>query len=89
MNIMFCFISSFSVPSFVKKQNGQTRPGSKAKMPLQTLHMTSENQKRVKELLRELQGQDLPELVFLKKKYSKNCCFPIEQISLHVSDLGY
>ncbi|XP_015273563.1 PREDICTED: putative ATP-dependent RNA helicase DHX57 [Gekko japonicus] len=29
-------------------------------MPLQTLHMTSENQKRVKELLRELQGQDLP-----------------------------
>nr|XP_056709065.1 putative ATP-dependent RNA helicase DHX57 [Euleptes europaea] len=29
-------------------------------MPLQTLHMTSENQKRVKELLRELQGQDFP-----------------------------
>ncbi|XP_048337698.1 putative ATP-dependent RNA helicase DHX57 [Sphaerodactylus townsendi] len=48
-----------SVPS-VNKGNERTRPGNKAKMPLQTLHMTSENQKRVKELLRELQGQDLP-----------------------------
>ncbi|KAM8809719.1 putative ATP-dependent RNA helicase DHX57 isoform 2-T2 [Eudromia elegans] len=28
-------------------------------MPLQTIHMTSENQRRVKELLRELQGQEL------------------------------
>ncbi|KAM9257545.1 putative ATP-dependent RNA helicase DHX57 isoform 1-T1 [Cariama cristata] len=28
-------------------------------MPLQTIHMTSENQRRVKELLQELQGQDL------------------------------
>ncbi|XP_066481425.1 putative ATP-dependent RNA helicase DHX57 [Tiliqua scincoides] len=37
----------------------QTRHASKAKMPLQTLHMTSENQKRVKELLRDLQGQEL------------------------------
>lgn len=30
-----------------------------ARMPLQTIHMTSENQRRVKELLQELQGQEL------------------------------
>ncbi|XP_054841159.1 putative ATP-dependent RNA helicase DHX57 isoform X2 [Eublepharis macularius] len=48
-----------SAPNFVSERNGQTRSGAKAKMPLQTLHMTSENQKRVKELLHELQRQDL------------------------------
>ncbi|XP_053099073.1 putative ATP-dependent RNA helicase DHX57 [Hemicordylus capensis] len=48
-----------NVASTVDRGNGQTRHVSKAKTPLQTLHMTSENQKRVKELLRELQGQDL------------------------------
>uniref|UniRef100_A0A8C9EI52 RNA helicase n=1 Tax=Pavo cristatus TaxID=9049 RepID=A0A8C9EI52_PAVCR len=38
---------------------GQTKQRPEAKMPLQTIHMTTENQRRVKELLRELQGQDL------------------------------
>uniref|UniRef100_A0A8C6V6M1 Putative ATP-dependent RNA helicase DHX57 n=1 Tax=Naja naja TaxID=35670 RepID=A0A8C6V6M1_NAJNA len=39
--------------------NGQTKHASKSKTPLHTLHMTLENQKRVKELLCELQGQEL------------------------------
>lgn len=44
--------------SNVKK--GDTRPKwkPKAKVPLQTLHMTSENQEKVKALLRDLQEQD-------------------------------
>ncbi|XP_025061494.1 putative ATP-dependent RNA helicase DHX57 isoform X2 [Alligator sinensis] len=37
----------------------QTRQGPETRMPLQTIHMTSDNQRRVKELLRELQGQEL------------------------------
>ncbi|KAJ7341234.1 hypothetical protein JRQ81_005102 [Phrynocephalus forsythii] len=45
------------VPSSVNRGSGQTKP--KAMTPVQTLNMTSENQKRVKELLRELQGQDV------------------------------
>ncbi|OCT79840.1 putative ATP-dependent RNA helicase DHX57 [Xenopus laevis] len=38
-----------------------SRPRSNpvASTPLQTIHMTTENQERVKELLRDLQGQDL------------------------------
>ncbi|XP_062427610.1 putative ATP-dependent RNA helicase DHX57 [Rhea pennata] len=41
------------------RRGGQTRQRTEARMPLQTIHMTSENQRRVKELLRELQGQEL------------------------------
>uniref|UniRef100_U3IV43 Putative ATP-dependent RNA helicase DHX57 n=1 Tax=Anas platyrhynchos platyrhynchos TaxID=8840 RepID=U3IV43_ANAPP len=41
------------------RRGGQTKQRPEAKMPLQTIHMTTENQRRVKELLRELQGQDL------------------------------
>lgn len=41
-------------------RKGEARPKWKpeAKMPLQTLHMTSENQEKVKALLRDLQEQD-------------------------------
>ncbi|XP_058021031.1 putative ATP-dependent RNA helicase DHX57 [Ahaetulla prasina] len=42
-----------------RRGNGQAKHASKSKTPLQTLHMTSENQKRVKELLCELQEQEL------------------------------
>uniref|UniRef100_A0A8C5WQS0 Putative ATP-dependent RNA helicase DHX57 n=1 Tax=Laticauda laticaudata TaxID=8630 RepID=A0A8C5WQS0_LATLA len=45
--------------SSVNRGNGQTKHASKIKTPLHTLHMTSENQKRIKELLCELQGQEL------------------------------
>uniref|UniRef100_A0A8B9NQM0 Putative ATP-dependent RNA helicase DHX57 n=1 Tax=Apteryx owenii TaxID=8824 RepID=A0A8B9NQM0_APTOW len=48
--------SRSSAPS---RRGGQTRQRAEARMPLQTIHMTSENQRRVKELLRELQGQEL------------------------------
>uniref|UniRef100_A0A663N2K3 Putative ATP-dependent RNA helicase DHX57 n=1 Tax=Athene cunicularia TaxID=194338 RepID=A0A663N2K3_ATHCN len=41
------------------RRGGQTKQRPEARMPLQTIHMTSENQRRVKELLRELQGQEL------------------------------
>ncbi|XP_071596127.1 putative ATP-dependent RNA helicase DHX57 isoform X1 [Heliangelus exortis] len=41
------------------KRGGQTKQRPEARMPLQTIHMTSENQRRVKELLKELQGQEL------------------------------
>uniref|UniRef100_A0A8D0FNL5 Putative ATP-dependent RNA helicase DHX57 n=1 Tax=Strix occidentalis caurina TaxID=311401 RepID=A0A8D0FNL5_STROC len=41
------------------RRGGQTKQRSEARMPLQTIHMTSENQRRVKELLQELQGQEL------------------------------
>uniref|UniRef100_A0A8C3LSP9 Putative ATP-dependent RNA helicase DHX57 n=1 Tax=Chrysolophus pictus TaxID=9089 RepID=A0A8C3LSP9_CHRPC len=41
------------------RRGGQTKQRPEAKMPLETIHMTTENQRRVKELLRELQGQDL------------------------------
>ncbi|RLV88746.1 hypothetical protein DV515_00015325, partial [Chloebia gouldiae] len=41
------------------RRGGQMKQRPEAKMPLQTIHMTSENQRRVKELLQELQGQDL------------------------------
>uniref|UniRef100_A0A8C2SZV7 Putative ATP-dependent RNA helicase DHX57 n=1 Tax=Coturnix japonica TaxID=93934 RepID=A0A8C2SZV7_COTJA len=44
---------------FGNGRGGQTKQRPEAKMPLQTIHMTTENQRRVKELLRELQGQDL------------------------------
>uniref|UniRef100_A0A8C3RTR9 Putative ATP-dependent RNA helicase DHX57 n=1 Tax=Chelydra serpentina TaxID=8475 RepID=A0A8C3RTR9_CHESE len=43
----------------VIRRGGQTKQRSETRMPLQTIHMTSENQQRVKELLRELQGQEL------------------------------
>ncbi|XP_060610498.2 putative ATP-dependent RNA helicase DHX57 [Anolis sagrei] len=56
----FCvFSEARDEPSSANRGHGQTRHVSKTKMPLQTLHMTSENQKRVKELLLQLQGQDL------------------------------
>ncbi|XP_034283369.1 putative ATP-dependent RNA helicase DHX57 [Pantherophis guttatus] len=45
--------------SSVNKGNGQAKHASKIKTPLQTLHMTSKNQKRVKKLLSELQEQEL------------------------------
>ncbi|XP_039913473.1 putative ATP-dependent RNA helicase DHX57 [Hirundo rustica] len=41
------------------RSGGQMKQRSEARMPLQTIHMTSENQRRVKELLQELQGQEL------------------------------
>ncbi|XP_074435207.1 putative ATP-dependent RNA helicase DHX57 [Larus michahellis] len=41
------------------RRGGQTKQRPEAKMPLQTIHMTSENQRRVKELLQELQAQEL------------------------------
>lgn len=41
------------------RRGGQMKQRTEAKMPLQTIHMTSENQRRVKELLQELQGQEL------------------------------
>uniref|UniRef100_A0A8C4UZ62 Putative ATP-dependent RNA helicase DHX57 n=1 Tax=Falco tinnunculus TaxID=100819 RepID=A0A8C4UZ62_FALTI len=48
--------SRSSVPA---RRGGQTKQRPEARMPLQTIHMTSENQRRVKELLQELQGQEL------------------------------
>nr|XP_044993371.1 putative ATP-dependent RNA helicase DHX57 isoform X2 [Jaculus jaculus] len=49
-----------SRPSSSNINKGETRPKwkPKAKVPLQTLHMTSENQEKVKALLRDLQEQD-------------------------------
>ncbi|XP_069463895.1 putative ATP-dependent RNA helicase DHX57 isoform X2 [Ambystoma mexicanum] len=44
-------------PSNVSRRPVRRNPETSA--PLQTLHMTSENQERVKELLRQLQGQEL------------------------------
>ncbi|XP_051033816.1 putative ATP-dependent RNA helicase DHX57 isoform X2 [Phodopus roborovskii] len=46
-------------PSDNNKSRGEARPKWKprAKVPLQTLHMTSENQEKVKALLRDLQEQ--------------------------------
>ncbi|KFO93644.1 Putative ATP-dependent RNA helicase DHX57, partial [Buceros rhinoceros silvestris] len=41
------------------RRGGQTKQRPEARMPLQTIHMTSENQRRVKELLQDLQGQEL------------------------------
>ncbi|XP_074944556.1 putative ATP-dependent RNA helicase DHX57 isoform X1 [Phalacrocorax aristotelis] len=41
------------------RRGGQKQQRPEARMPLQTIHMTSENQRRVKELLQELQGQEL------------------------------
>ncbi|KAM9298490.1 putative ATP-dependent RNA helicase DHX57 isoform 2-T3 [Morus bassanus] len=41
------------------RRGGQKKQTPEARMPLQTIHMTSENQRRVKELLQELQGQEL------------------------------
>ncbi|KAM6298213.1 putative ATP-dependent RNA helicase DHX57 isoform 2-T2 [Aegotheles albertisi] len=41
------------------RRGGQAKQRPEARMPLQTIHMTSENQRRVKELLQELQGQEL------------------------------
>ncbi|XP_044284690.1 putative ATP-dependent RNA helicase DHX57 isoform X2 [Varanus komodoensis] len=56
----FCvFGGAKHITSPVSRGYGQAKHDSKSKMPLQTLYMTSENQKSVKELLRELQGQDL------------------------------
>ncbi|XP_009480481.2 putative ATP-dependent RNA helicase DHX57 [Pelecanus crispus] len=62
----FCL---FEEPSLEYRSNAPARRGGQMKqrpevrMPLQTIHMTSENQRRVKELLQELQGQELaPEL---------------------------
>nr|XP_028580810.1 putative ATP-dependent RNA helicase DHX57 [Podarcis muralis]XP_028580811.1 putative ATP-dependent RNA helicase DHX57 [Podarcis muralis] len=56
----FCVFSGpKDVASSASRGHGQTRQAPKTKMPLQTLYMTSDNQMRVKELLRELQGQEL------------------------------
>ncbi|KAK2531834.1 Dhx57 [Columba guinea] len=41
------------------RRGGQRKQRPEVRMPLQTIHMTSENQRRVKELLQELQGQEL------------------------------
>uniref|UniRef100_A0A8C5F0P9 RNA helicase n=1 Tax=Gopherus evgoodei TaxID=1825980 RepID=A0A8C5F0P9_9SAUR len=45
--------------SCVIRRGGQTKQRPETRMPLQTIHMTSENQQRVKELLQELQRQEL------------------------------
>lgn len=47
-------------PSNCSGRKGEARRKWKpeAKVPLQTLHMTSENQEKVKALLRDLQEQD-------------------------------
>uniref|UniRef100_A0A0P6K381 Putative ATP-dependent RNA helicase DHX57 n=1 Tax=Heterocephalus glaber TaxID=10181 RepID=A0A0P6K381_HETGA len=42
----------------MNKEEGSTKWKPKAKVALQTLHMTSENQEKVKALLRDLQEQD-------------------------------
>ncbi|XP_038612023.1 putative ATP-dependent RNA helicase DHX57 [Tachyglossus aculeatus] len=60
----FCIFSearSSSRPSNSANKRGGEKPKRRpeAKTPLQTLHMTSENQEKVKALLRELQGQEL------------------------------
>ncbi|XP_075391374.1 putative ATP-dependent RNA helicase DHX57 [Tenrec ecaudatus] len=49
-----------SRPSNSSTSKGEARPKRRqeAKVPLQTLHMTSENQEKVKALLRDLQEQD-------------------------------
>ncbi|KAM6179571.1 putative ATP-dependent RNA helicase DHX57 [Erethizon dorsatum] len=44
--------------SSVNKEEARAKWKPKAKVPLQTLHMTSENQEKVKALLRDLQEQD-------------------------------
>uniref|UniRef100_A0A8C0QQ50 Putative ATP-dependent RNA helicase DHX57 n=1 Tax=Chelonoidis abingdonii TaxID=106734 RepID=A0A8C0QQ50_CHEAB len=44
---------------FEEPRGGQTKQQPETRMPLQTIHMTSENQQRVKELLQELQRQEL------------------------------
>ncbi|XP_076990147.1 putative ATP-dependent RNA helicase DHX57 isoform X3 [Tamandua tetradactyla] len=59
----FCIFSESrrsSRPSSSSISKGEARPRRKsaAKVPLQTLHMTSENQEKVKALLRDLQEQD-------------------------------
>lgn len=59
----FCIFSEprrSSRPSDNSTSKGEPRPKwkPKAKVPLQTLHMTSENQEKVKALLRDLQEQD-------------------------------
>ncbi|XP_065487852.1 putative ATP-dependent RNA helicase DHX57 [Caloenas nicobarica] len=58
----FCL---FEEPRLESRSNAPARRGGQRKqrpeprMALQTIHMTSENQRRVKELLQELQGQEL------------------------------
>ncbi|XP_027628805.1 putative ATP-dependent RNA helicase DHX57 [Tupaia chinensis] len=59
----FCIFSESRRPSRPNNSSiskGESRPKwkPKAKVPLQTLHMTSENQEKVKALLRDLQEQD-------------------------------
>ncbi|XP_047379392.1 putative ATP-dependent RNA helicase DHX57 [Sciurus carolinensis] len=59
----FCIFSESrrsSRPNNSSASKGEARPKwkPKAKVPLQTLHMTSENQEKVKALLRDLQEQD-------------------------------
>ncbi|XP_006839440.1 PREDICTED: putative ATP-dependent RNA helicase DHX57 [Chrysochloris asiatica] len=59
----FCVFSESrrsSRPSSSSINKGEARPKRRpeAKVPLQTLHMTSENQEKVKALLRDLQEQD-------------------------------
>ncbi|XP_020943251.1 putative ATP-dependent RNA helicase DHX57 isoform X1 [Sus scrofa] len=59
----FCIFSESrrsSRPTNSSMRKGEARPKWKpeAKVPLQTLHMTTENQEKVKALLRDLQEQD-------------------------------
>nr|XP_006116315.1 putative ATP-dependent RNA helicase DHX57 [Pelodiscus sinensis]XP_006116316.1 putative ATP-dependent RNA helicase DHX57 [Pelodiscus sinensis]XP_014425567.1 putative ATP-dependent RNA helicase DHX57 [Pelodiscus sinensis] len=58
----FCFVEEppvVSRSSCAIQRGGQAKSKPETRMPLQTIHMTSENQQRVKELLRELQKQEL------------------------------
>uniref|UniRef100_A0A8C5PP75 Putative ATP-dependent RNA helicase DHX57 n=1 Tax=Leptobrachium leishanense TaxID=445787 RepID=A0A8C5PP75_9ANUR len=58
-----CFSSKPVVPPVrprhASRRVSQPRSNAAANTPLQTLHMTTENQERVKALLRDLQGNDL------------------------------
>ncbi|XP_043839844.1 putative ATP-dependent RNA helicase DHX57 isoform X2 [Dromiciops gliroides] len=63
----FCIFGESRVSSrpssSTSKGGAQPKRRSETRVPLQTLHMTSENQEKVKALLRELQGQE-PEAGF-------------------------
>ncbi|KAM9317170.1 putative ATP-dependent RNA helicase DHX57 [Gastrophryne carolinensis] len=54
-----CFSGKPVRTSYEHRHTSRVRGGSIASTPLQTLHMTTENQERVKALLRDLQAPDL------------------------------
>ncbi|CAH2252973.1 ATP-dependent RNA helicase DHX57 isoform X1 [Pelobates cultripes] len=57
---LHCFVLFLQCrPSYAPRRTSQPRINSAASTPLQTLHMTTENQERLKALLRDLQGNEL------------------------------